>query len=161
MENIAGLYKCIKNLEEEDGFEKFDDFYDKVMSKEIVLNTEDIKKICMIFINNNNIMEPHNFIALEKMTFATINNGDLKEGFKQLIEGLIEILDKNTTESQGYLKMLINSYSIKDINIFSNILEKYPYESKKKIGELINNLILIKPDLYKEKGNIILKAIEK
>lgn len=114
MGNIEELCKCIKNLEEEDGFEKFDDFYDKVMSKEILLNTEDIKKICMIFINSNNIMEPHNYIALEKMTFATINNGDLKNGFKQLIEGLIEISDKNTTESQGYLKMLINSYSIKE-----------------------------------------------
>ena len=159
MSKIGALYACIKNLEEEDGFEEFDEFYDKVMSKEIIFNLEDIKKICLIFNDDNNIMEPHNFMALRRMTFITIDNYGIEKGFDELIKGLIEIVDNNHVESKCYINMLMNSYDESNISIFAELLNNYKKEDKKKIGNLVKELIVISPDEYKERGNIILSVL--
>lgn len=159
MSAIQELYDCIKNLEKEDGFEEFDDFYDKVMAKEILFGMEDIQKICLIFKDKDNIMEPHNYISLERMTFITIDNCGIERGFDELIRGIIKIADINPVESKGYMNMLMNGYSKDDIDIFAKLLKKYNKEDRKKIGEFVSELIDARPEIYSDKGSIILSAV--
>ena len=161
MSRIEELYNCIENLLQEDGFEEFDDFYDKVENKKIIFNLEDIKKICLIFKEKNNTMEPHNYIDLQRMTFFTIDNYEIGKGFKELVSGLIEIVDYNLTETLGYLNMLMNSYEKEHIKVFADILGEYDRLDRVKICKLVEDLIDRRPDLFKEKGDIILKEANK
>lgn len=161
MNRIEELYECIKNLDTEDGFEEFDDFYDKVMAKEILFEIEDIEKICLIFNDKDNLMEPHNFVSLRRMTFKTINNFSIERGFDELIKGIIKIADINSVESKGYMNMLLNSYSKEDISTFAKLLENYNKDDQRKIGILVNELIEDNPQIYMDKGTVILNAVEK
>ena len=83
----------------------------------------------------------------------------LKKGFNELSKGLIEIVDNNPVESKCYINMLINSYDESNISIFTELLNNYKKEDKKKIGNLVKELIVMSPDEYKEKGNIILSVL--
>ena len=106
-------------------------------------------------------MEPHNFVSLRRMTFKTINNFSIERGFDELIKGIIKIADINSVESKGYMNMLLNSYSKEDISTFAKLLENYNKDDQRKIGILVNELIEDNPQIYMDKGTVILNAVEK
>ncbi|MBQ3423470.1 MAG: hypothetical protein IJH34_17840 [Romboutsia sp.] len=162
MSMIEQLYYYIKNLDQdEDGFEEFEEFYEKVKKKEISFGIEDIEKICLIFNDKHsiNVMEPHNYMALKRMTFITINKIGVEKGFDELIKGLIKIADNNPVESKGYMNMLLNGYSKDDITIFANLLQKYSEEDRKKIKSLVKKLTDYDYENYNDKGSIILNVV--
>lgn len=153
------LLNCIGKLDTEEGFEKFDEIYDAIKDGSSIFKMEDIKELCLILRKPSENMEPHQFIKIEKMTYLTINEYGIEGGFKELLEGLMLLVDYNPIETQGYLNMLMNSYSDEEISIFSKIAQSYPSKFKEKISKLIIDLMESKPQVYENKVKAVLDKI--
>lgn len=125
---------------DEESFERFEEIYDMVCEGKAYFLLEDITELCKIFAKEFEALEPHQYVKIRSMTYLTIDRYGLEIGFQKLLDGLFYIIDYNETETEGYLNMLLSSYSKEAICIFSKKLLGYDLEFRKKIYQLLRGL---------------------
>lgn len=129
--NVSELDFCAHDVEEE-SFERLDDIYDSVRQNEMLVEGEDIIRLCNIFKQPFKEKHPHQYTKICKITFHIIDEIGEEKGFEFLIKGL-----KNMPENhvKNYLGMLNCSYDREKIELFKDKLKNIPKEEQEYIWQ--------------------------
>ena len=115
----------------------YEEIYFGVQDKKIKLQLEDIFPLCQFSIYDSESMQCSDILDITRMVFWAIEEGDLEEGFKELIKGLEFIynnVDVNTrtywndktAESYiyTYLMIAISRYKEDELTLLGKVISK-------------------------------------
>ena len=154
----------------------YEEIYFGVQDKKIKLQLEDIFPLCQFSIYDSESMQCSDILDITRMVFWAIEEGDLEEGFKELIKGLEFIynnVDVNTrtywndktAESYiyTYLMIAISRYKEDELTLLGKVISKNKSNIlKKDLKAMLKRCIHFNEDEdgIIENGNLLLENIK-
>ena len=154
----------------------YEEIYFGVQDKKIKLQLEDIFPLCQFSIYDSESMQCSDRLDITRMVFWAIEEGDLEEGFKELIKGLEFIynnVDVNTrtywndktAESYiyTYLMIAISRYKEDELTLLGKVISKNQSNIlKKDLKAMLKRCIHFNEDEdgIIENGNLLLENIK-
>lgn len=154
----------------------YEEIYFGVQDKKIKLQLEDIFPLCQFSIYDSESMQCSDILDITRMVFWAIEEGDLEEGFKELIKGLEFIynnVDVNTrtywndktAESYicTYLMIAISRYKEDELTLLGKVISKNQSNIlKKDLKAMLKRCIHFNEDEdgIIENGNLLLENIK-
>ena len=154
----------------------YEEIYFGAQDKKIKLQLEDIFPLCQLSIYDSESMQCSDILDITRMAFWAIEEGNLKEGFKELIKGLEYIynnVDVNTrtywndktAESYiyTYLMIAISRYKEDELTLLGKVISKNQSNIlKKDLKAMLKRCIHFNEDEdgIIENGNLLLENIK-
>ena len=154
----------------------YEEIYFGVQDKKIKLQLEDIFPLCQFSIYDSESMQCSDILDITRMVFWAIEEGDLEEGFKELIKGLEFIynnVDVNTrtywndktaeSYTYTYLMIAISRYKEDELTLLGKVISKNQSNIlKKDLKAMLKRCIHFNEDEdgIIENGNLLLENIK-
>ncbi len=154
----------------------YEEIYFGVQDKKIKLQLEDIFPLCQFSIYDSESMQCSDILDITRMVFWAIEEGDLEEGFKELIK-VLEFIYNNvdvntrtywndkTAESYiyTYLMIAISRYKEDELTLLGKVISKNQSNIlKKDLKAMLKRCIHFNEDEdgIIENGNLLLENIK-